>query len=73
MHVSVKFSLLSCSSFSEGVFQYVLNGLQDGELRSSSAVAFEHLCVDCCTKMASSFSVILQVNFVAFAFFLECQ
>ena len=44
------------------VFQFILNGLQDQEQRSASAIAFEHLCVDCCSKMASNFPVILQVS-----------
>jgi len=43
------------------VFQFILNSLQDHEQRCASAIAFEHLCVDCCSKMASNFPVVLQV------------
>ena len=46
----------------DGVFQFILNGLQDKELVTPSSTAFEYLCVECRDKLTERFPVILQVR-----------
>eukprot|EP00794_Sanderia_malayensis_P013001 gene13002-14340_t len=43
------------------VFHFILNGLQDKQLATASAIAFEHFCEECCQSLTLHFQVILQV------------
>ena len=57
----------------DGVFQFILNGLQDKELVTPSSTAFEYLCVECKDKLTERFPVILQVRMPTLKFGIFCR